>query len=48
VPTIQEQRNNQTSHYPRPTPRSSWRVSLKRESLTQASPLRLGEARKGE
>jgi len=30
VPTIQEQKNNQTPHCPRPTPRSGWMVSLRR------------------
>ena len=28
---------------PRPAPRSGWRVLLRRDVLTQASPLRLGE-----
>jgi len=39
-------RNNQTPHFPRPTPRSGWRISLRRETLAQASPLRLGEGSK--
>jgi len=30
----------------RPTPRSGWRVSLRRDILVQASPLRLGEGSK--
>ena len=32
----------------RPTPRSGWRVSLRRDVLAQASPLRLGEGSKKE
>jgi len=44
VLTIQDQRNNQTSLYPRPTPRSGWRVSLRREGLLlRRAPLRLGK-----
>jgi len=31
---------------PRPIPRSGWRVSLRRDILAQASPLRLGEGSK--
>jgi len=34
------------STLPRPTLRSGWRVSLRRDELAQASPLRLGEGSK--
>jgi len=43
VPIIQDQRNNQAPHCPRPTPRSGWRVSLRRETLAQAWDSRSGE-----
>jgi len=34
VPTIQEQRSNKIAKHPRPTPRSSWNASLRREGLS--------------
>ena len=48
IPIIQDAIKQPNSALSRPTPRSGRRVSLKRDVLAQAGPLRLGEGSKEE